>query len=302
MYRQENSTIMSLYAISPVHAGSGSSMGVVDLPIQRERHTHWPHIQASGVKGAMRHHFEKFKYNIKNGDEQDQIDQITEKIFGTGDFEDQGGLPGAVAVSDAKLLAFPMRSSKNPFVWITCPAVLKRLQRDLDLTGKGVEDHSATLEIPEPKDEEGIVMNGQGTLRANDQILLEDYEVKISETPLDISETKTLHDLFGKADRLLLVSDQTFNYGVSHCTEIRTQIKIDDKTGTTVNGSLRYEEVLPSDSVMYAVLFYGNTRNIDNSIPADMLIKYMKEDVIRNHIQIGGDETLGCGLFQIEWI
>ncbi len=57
MYRQENSTIMSLYAVSPVHAGSGSSMGVVDLPIQRERHTNWPHIQASGVKGAMRHHF-----------------------------------------------------------------------------------------------------------------------------------------------------------------------------------------------------------------------------------------------------
>lgn len=293
MYRQENSTIMSLYAISPVHAGSGSSMGVVDLPIQRERHTNWPHIQSSGVKGAMRHHFEKFKDNITPTDQRGQVEQITEKIFGTDDFENNGTLPGAIAVSDAKILAFPIRSSKSPFVWITCPAVLQRLERDLELTGK-----SESLEIPTPEDEEAILIHGN--ISSGDEILLEDYQVKVSNSSFKLSHTCS--ELFKKSGKLLLVSDQTFNYGVSHCTEIRTQIKIDDKTGTTVDGSLRYEELLPSDTLMYVVMFYGNTRNADSSIPADMLIKFMKDDVIRSHIQIGGDETLGCGLFQIEWI
>lgn len=219
--------------------------------------------------------------------------QITEKIFGTEDFQGNGSLPGAIAVSDAKIIAFPIRSSKSPFVWITCPAVLNRLERDLDLTGK-----NEPLEIPQPDGENAILIHGN--MRSGEEILLEDYQVTIAEENFELSGP--VKGLFKKAERLLLVSDKTFDYGVSHCTEIRTQIKIDDKTGTTVDGSLRYEEVLPADTLMYIVLLYGNTRNSDSTIPADMLISYMKNDVIRHHIQIGGDETLGCGLFQIEWI
>jgi CRISPR-associated protein Cmr4 len=297
MYRQENATIMSLYAISPVHAGSGSSMGVVDLPIQRERHTNWPHIQASGVKGAMRHHFEQFKFNITDFDQQNQLDQITEKIFGTDQYGDEGTLPGAIAVSDAKLAAFPIRSSKSPFVWITCPAVLKRMVMDLTLTGRH-PDPDMTFPIPEQG--EAIVIAGRTAMKPGNELLLEDYQVVVSET--EFTPPDALVPFFKMADRLLLVSDDVFNYGVSHCTEIRTQIKIDDKTGTTVDGSLRYEEVLPADSLMYVVLFYGPTRDADTTIPAEMLVKYLKEDVIKSHIQIGGDETLGYGLFQIVWM
>jgi len=293
MYRQDNSTIMSLYAVSPVHAGSGTSMGVVDLPIQRERHTNWPHIQASGVKGAMRHHFEKFKDNITSRDEQAQLDQITEKIFGTDNYGDSGTLPGAIAVSDARLIAFPIRSSRSPFVWITCPAVLERLEKDLALTGK-----SGEINIPELGNDEAIVINGK--IPAEEKILLEDYEVIIKKKDCVLPETAV--SLYQKAKTLLLVSNEIYHYGVSHCTEIRTQIKINESTGTTVDGSLRYEELLPADSMMYVVLFYGSTRDADSTIPAETLITYMKKDVIRSHIQMGGDETLGCGLFQIEWI
>ena len=294
MYKQENSKIMSLYAISPVHAGAGTSMGVVDLPVQRERHTSWPHIQASGVKGSMRHHFEKFKSVLSRPGEEKQLEQITEKIFGSENYGDNGTLPGAVSVSDAKLLAFPMRSSKSPFVCITCPAILKRLGNDLMLTGKSEE-----MTIPPVAEDEAIIINGD--IKPGERILLEDYEVKIiAGENLGISETA--EKMLKKAETLLLVSDSIFNYGVENCMEIRTQIKIDDKTGTTVDGSLRYEELLPSDSLMYVILFYGATRNTENVIQAEQLIAYMKDEVIKSHIQIGGDETLGCGLFQIEWI
>ena len=45
---------MLLYSVSSVHAGSGSEVGVVDLPIQRERHTGFPKIESSSLKGAIR--------------------------------------------------------------------------------------------------------------------------------------------------------------------------------------------------------------------------------------------------------
>ena len=53
-------SVAVMYAVTPCHAGSGSALGVVDLPIQRERHTNWPVIQASGVKGAFRANFERY--------------------------------------------------------------------------------------------------------------------------------------------------------------------------------------------------------------------------------------------------
>ena len=50
-------SIITMYAISPCHAGSGTSIGTVDLPIQRERHTNWPLIASSGVKEQCVHSF-----------------------------------------------------------------------------------------------------------------------------------------------------------------------------------------------------------------------------------------------------
>jgi CRISPR/Cas system CMR subunit Cmr4 (Cas7 group RAMP superfamily) len=38
--------------------GAGSAVGVIDNPIQRERHTGHPCFAGSGIKGAMRHGFE----------------------------------------------------------------------------------------------------------------------------------------------------------------------------------------------------------------------------------------------------
>ncbi len=146
---RENCSIISFYAISPIHAGSGASVATVDLPIQRERHTGFPHIQASGVKGAMRDHFrqnngDKVKINqIFGSDEQDNWDEKKES------------LPGLISVSDAKLLAFPMRSNVAPFVWVTSPTILKRLSKDLEYVG--ISETFGDLNI---KEDEAKIVKG----------------------------------------------------------------------------------------------------------------------------------------------
>ena len=47
-------TILFIYAEEPIHCGIGQGLGAVDQPIQREKHTGFPVIYGSGVKGAMR--------------------------------------------------------------------------------------------------------------------------------------------------------------------------------------------------------------------------------------------------------
>jgi CRISPR-associated protein Cmr4 len=50
----DRAAMLFLYTETPLHAGSGTSLGIVDLPIQRERTTGYPMIQASGLKGCLR--------------------------------------------------------------------------------------------------------------------------------------------------------------------------------------------------------------------------------------------------------
>lgn len=287
---KNTASILGLYAVTPCHAGSGASVGVVDLPIQRERHTNWPVIQASGMKGALRAHFDRFKNSIAVRPEDEAFNKITEIIFGS-DTKD-GDHAGSLSVGDVKILAFPMRSNVAPFVWITCPAVLKRLNRDLALTGRNGLDLTTLQGVTA---NQALYVNG--SFKQDDPILLEDMEV----TPKGECSFGEGAVFFQKAERLLVVHDEVFDYGVSNCTSVMAQIKIDQKTGTTANGSLRYQEELPADTLMYTILFWGDSRDDKESLKADAIRGYIQDEVVNGHIQIGGDETLGRGIFSLTW-
>lgn len=287
----ENASIAIMYAVTPCHAGSGSALGVVDLPIQRERHTNWPMIQASGVKGAFRANFDRFKNNIseESRGEINEFEKLTDSVFGTSEGT---GYAGSLSIGDARILAFPMRSSAAPFVWITCPAVLKRLQKDLKIAN--LKDFDASNYSV--NESEAINL---GSEVLNNAILIEEYEVKVTKTE---ELPDSIKDYFKEATRLLLVSDEVFNYGVSNCTQIMAQIKIDSKTGTTADGSLRYQEELPSDTIMYTMIHWGDTKNsTEEKLKAEIIKKFITKEVIAQHIQIAGDETCGRGVFQLDW-
>ena len=288
----ENTSIAIMYAVTPCHAGSGSALGVVDLPIQRERHTNWPMIQASGVKGAFRANFDRFKNKIADKEQIKDFETLTESVFGTSS---DGGYAGSLSISDAKILAFPMRSNVSPFVWITCPAVLKRLEKDLSVANfNSIEFDSSKFSVSDDK----AISLGKSELKGN--ILLEDYEVQVADTKIE--EFSKISSFFKDAERLLLVSDDVFNYGVSNCTQIMAQIRIDSKTGTTQDGSLRYQEELPSDTIMYTVIHWGDSKNsVEDKLKAETIKKFITEEVIANHLQIAGDETCGRGVFQLAW-
>lgn len=274
-------SILKMYAVTPCHAGSGSALGTVDLPIQRERHTNWPLIQASGMKGAMRAHFDRYKT---------QESPSTEEIFGT---DKDSGYAGSFSVSDAKILAFPMRSNVAPFVWITCPAILKRLKKDIKLIGN--MDKENNIPVLSENDAQWV----QGTFTPNTQVILEDMVVSVG---IEYNLGDEVAKYFKEAERLLIVSDSVFDYGVSNCTQVMAQIKIEQSTGTTSAGSLRYQEELPADTLMYAVVQWGDGRGIGDELKSEVILKLLTETVMKTHLQVGGDETLGRGIFELEWI
>src|SRR4051812_33995854 len=105
-----------LHAITSVHAGSGSEIGLVDLPIQREKHTGFPKIESSSLKGAIRYTLE---HRLQSEEERKHF----ELVFGSsanqrGDNESQSS---AIAFSDARVLLFPVKSMRGIFAWVTCP-------------------------------------------------------------------------------------------------------------------------------------------------------------------------------------
>ncbi len=298
MYLQQNSEICVLHAISPVHAGAGSATGAVDLPIQRERHSGWPHIQASGVKGAFRDHCERVWMlqdleidKLVTDEKKKRAIELAKRVFGqSGENISQAG---AVAFSEARLLAFPVRSNLAPFVWVVCPTLLKRLARDLNLIG---EEGGSLSESTIPVDSYASIKGG-----ISDTIVLEDVCLNHDKDNQTGKTAAIFSKLAPAVERLVLIPDNHFSFLMETATEIQAQIKIDSATGTTETGSLRYQELLPADSILYTLVFWGDERAADTDlIVLDALRKAVKK-AASSHIQIGGDLTLGRGIFELAW-
>jgi len=190
-----------------------------------------------------------------------------------------------------------VRSQVAPFVWVTCPGVLTRLGRDLKLAG--LDYH---VPVGGPAQEDGFIPL-RGTFEQN-QIILEDLAVTREESPEFSQElTTTFANLAPQVDRLLLISDARFSFLVRTATEIQAQIAIDPATGTTKTGSLRYQELLPADSVLYTLVFLSAERTSrENGRLLPGVIQNCLKTAISSHIQLGGDLTLGRGLMEVRWL
>jgi len=294
------------YAKTPIHAGSGSSVSHVDLPIQREKHTGYPIVQASGVKGAFRSWAEDL---YKNDPKKDEI----VSAFGPRNGDEHSG---ALAFTDAQILLFPVPSFAGGFAWITCPNILHRLFRLLKTAGielpaikvgNGEED----IEIPKPlaTNQEAYTTDGC-PLIVGSRIILEDFAFKAERGSEEA--IAALADWIGEralpADkiyqniksqlksRLVLLSDEHFRDFSILSTDVQTRISI-GQSGTVDQGPWN-EELLQSDTLLFS-LALGKDVQVKN-YKAGSAIKFAKDIADKGGIlQLGGDETLGRGLVEV---
>ena len=297
MFQQQ--AVMFLYAISPVHMGAGSATGVIDNPIQRERHTNHPCFAGSGLKGAVRHGFEAL-----GGDP-----ALINRLFGPESRSTELHA-GAVSFGDAQLAAFPVRCLKNGYVYATCPQALARTRRLLDLV-KAEGGWGSPPAIPEGH---CAVLNRK-LLSQADKLHLEAFEYEAmkdgAEGLADLA--KLASDLAQRAtpegdgysffrdklkNDLVVLSDTDFAYFVEHATVVEPHVRINDRTGTADDGGLFYTENLPPESLLIAPLFASRTRSgANDGSEMEAVDVMLKISAINGRVlQIGGDATTGRGL------
>lgn len=297
---QMQQALLFIYTETSLHAGTGSTVNVVDLPIQRERATQYPIVQGSGVKGALRAQ--------TNAD-----DDTATMIFGPSPEEAQkmkaGEIhAGAISVGDARVVLFPVRSLAGVFAYVTCPAVLARLERDAV---------AANMDFPKIETQvegnQALVTGSSGVL-AGQALVLEEYSFT-PQTGASV-DVDALADWLAQyalpsgaeydywrsklARSLVILPDDAFRDFVVNSTEITTRVRLDPAKKTVQRGALWTQESLPSDVLLMSSIVTRASRNGSKANPAQVRQTIMEQTPPR--MQLGGDETTGQGFVGLRWL
>lgn len=302
----DRAAILFLYTETPLHAGSGTSLGIVDLPIQRERTTGYPMIQASGLKGCLR--------DVAAGDT-----QKVEIVFGP-ETQRASDHAGALSVGDARVLLFPVRSLAGVFAWVTSQNVLARFKREAEMAGLQVNWDPIG---PAPTDEgTAFVANGSEVV-ANGRVVLEEFAFTAQANNTVAHIAKWFQDkAMPQGDeytywreslekRLVILPENAFRDFVQLSTEVIARVRIDDTKKTVERGGLWTEEHLPSETLLYATLFASKPRVKDDELPDDWkqandrvekILEFVREAVDGKRLQLGGDATVGRGIVKVRFV
>jgi CRISPR-associated protein Cmr4 len=263
--------LLNILTRTPLHVGAGSSVGAIDMPVQRERHTQIPIIPGSSLKGVLRDLW---------ADDDDQT-----KLFGPEN-EAKEHFAGNLLVGEARVVCFPVRSAQGSFAWLTSPLALQRYAREC---GKPIN-------LGKLADEECFA--GKGVIINQKDVVLEEYRFSVKDN-LPEDAVELLKDFIPDdplvstiQDRLVIVSDGIFSHFCANACEVQQRIRIDDKTGTVADGGLFNQENVPSETLFFATM---SERKCNGSL--DKLVQKLVE--IKGVLQIGGDETIGLGFCSV---
>lgn len=311
MYRKAHP--LFIICNTPTHVGSGSELGVVDLPIQRERHTGFPKFEASSLKGSLREAFERSSADELTihrvfGYDGDSASQAASKKFP----EKESQFAGAIGFTDARLLLFPVKSMKGVFAWVTCLRALKQFQSDMQLAKADPNFRIKDLDHKDVKDSETYLFATDSSIREGNKVLLEEYTFEVSNELNGLVQIDGDHfpnwlakHLFGddgsywsekiKKD-IVVLPDNDFKDFVNLSTEVITRTKIDNNTGTVADGALFNEEYLPTESILYSLVLTAAEFKKDG-MKAEEVEEFFSSNIEKiKTIQIGANATLGKGI------
>ena len=302
--------ILALFTRTPLHIGAGSSVGAIDQPIQRERHTGFPVIPASGLKGVFADEWTEILPNPKRaGESTGRRTKDGTWLFGAEDAENASA--GAIMFGEAKILAFPVRSARGAFAWITCPTILRRAARDGALKTAGWD------ELKSLPDENAMFSNsGSITLKDNNEckIVLEEYcFAHHAELPQGLAEGMqgllSTDPVWSEiSSRLAVLSDGMMtHFSVSSC-EVAQHVRINDATGTAAKGGLFNQENVPSEAMFYSPICFcaesDKRKSKADLRGAEVAAKEFSERIesCGGVFQFGGDGSTGLGYCTVKLI
>lgn len=267
-----------LHALSPLHAGTGHTPDIIDLPTARMKGTGIPFMPGSSIKGVLR-------------DARRAIDrEKAEAVFGPSD--DPAAHAGALIVGDARLLALPVRSFRGTFAWVTSPLLLTLAKRDLE---------EPSLEVPTINGR--AVRLAQGTTCVHkDKVYLEDIDLAAEVAAEATAWAQRLAPLASPSDdiftkRFAIVDDDTMAFLWETATQVDARVRLDERTRTVAEGALWLEESLPPETLLVGLLAADRSRRRNVTMtPDDVLGFALAGEEVH---QLGGKATIGRGRCRI---
>lgn len=290
-------SLLFLYVETPLHVGAARSLGTVDLPIQRERSTGYPMVQASSLKGVLR------------AEARGRLSKDDEFVIFGPETAQASEHAGALSVGDARILLLPVRSLSGVFAWTTSLDVLARFERAATRAGQNL---GWTLPTASPGVDEAWVSGA--ALLADDSVVLEEFSFKPNENQQTLVRTiggwlgehalrpEREYDYWRRAlpARLCILPEDAFRDFAQYSTEVQTHIKLnpDTKTVDKETGALWTSESLPVDTLLYAPLMVTPARRPNSDLSGLQILQKL-EDLNLTRLQVGGDETTGQGITAI---
>ena len=326
------SKLLYLFTRTPLHVGAGSSVGAIDQPIQRERHTGFPIIPATSLKGSFADHWNESLLE-EAPDKDGKVKKVrvskgggfSESSWLFGSDNDKPAFAGSLIFSEARVLAFPIRSAKGSFAWITCPLMLQRAARDGVFGPEKLKDaqgaeqvndiRKAALDFKEPTDGDALFQpldpndKDTGKLDLDGQVVLEEYCFKACATTYPTALAKALAGLMDDelfksiSDRLVIVSNGTMSHFATTACEVAQHVRISDETGTAESGGLFNQENVPADTLFYSVLSATKSRVPNGELQsktADQALAEFAAKIDNERVfQFGGDASTGLGFCSV---
>lgn len=284
-------SLITYRTVTPLHVGCGQDVGVVDLPVIRERATGLPFIPGSGIRGALRDLFENHSDTT--------ISAMTERLFGPDSNAHEHA--GCISVLDAHPVLFPVRSDRELFQWITCPFILRRFA---DLNHRLALAPPVEIDITVP---EGDYMSDA----LSGAVYLEEFPfTKSTDRELakawDEVKTELSTPLPVLGNNVLLVSDKNFRFFTTNATIVQQHNRL-DAAKTVENRGLFSIECLPPETVFAGFIGATDERTLDNAErlkSADVTAQFRKaifDDKAVTHLILGGKESTGLGVTEVRW-
>jgi len=278
------SRLIFVHALSPLHPGTGQGVGVIDLPIAREKSTDLPYLPGSSLKGVLRDAARmRFDPTVIN------------KFFGKPAEGLDAGNSGAAVFSDQRLLLLPIRSLYGTFAWVTAPYVLLRFSREARDAGYTLPPVNHLGTTPDR-----CAITEKSALKYQGTVYLEDLDIPAVEVADAWADWLSDHIFAYDSDwqrmlkgRLCIVHDDVFSFLLATATEVTARIELETRVKTVKN--LWYEEALPSETIL-AGLLATNLRSNDNPQEVADFVCDLVSDTL---LQLGGKSTVGRGVCRV---
>lgn len=294
-----------LHALSPLHAGTGQSVGHIDLPIARYRATQIPFVPGSTMKGVLRDALEPPPIGGRARARGDADHELHRTAFGPAVAgEDPAEHSGAVTFGDARLLLLPVRSLRGTFAYATSPLLLRLAREDLGPDAP-----------PAPELETAGAHVPQGSLLGHgDRVFFEEIDRTLvthhkAADPICAWATYLGDRLFGAGSAVLrgrfaVVDDELMSFLWETCTQVDARVRLAQETHVVEDGALWYEESLPPETVLVGLAAASRPRRTAKAdpkaawqrradTPTDLLDYCLGRP--RADLQFGGKATVGRG-------